>query len=112
VPGPENILYPEFALPLKRRWVVRVEPHIHHIAGGACKGKEVASMRRLMKVLVLSALLVVIMATTNVSVASACPWWANKCTDTAAYGREECQKKDKTGGSTTDKSCGWKTGQA
>ena len=71
-------------------------------------------MKRIIKVLVMSALLVVVMATTNVSVASACPWWANECTDTKAFGREECKENDVTGGTNgrganDDKkgNCGW-----
>ncbi len=68
-------------------------------------------MKRIIKVLVMSALLVVVMTATNASVAFACPWWANKCTDTKAFGREECKETDVTGGSTTDDSCGWKEGQ-
>ena len=106
MPGPESILYPEFAIPPKKK-ISRVSraPHASH--SGACKvGKEVEQdMKRIIKVLVLSALMVMFMATSNVSVASACPWWADKCD--GDYGKRECHDKDRTGGSTKDNNCGW-----
>ena len=62
-------------------------------------------MKRILKILVTSALMVAFMATSNVSVASACPWWADKCD--GSYGKRECHDKDRTGGSTKDNNCGW-----
>jgi hypothetical protein len=69
-------------------------------------------MKRIAKVFVVSMLMMVLMSTSVVSVASAAPWWAN--TDDGAYGKVECKDNDITGG-TNDKgandnkkgNCGW-----
>ena len=57
MPGPESILYPEFAIPPKKK-ISRVgrAPHTSH--SGACKGKEVASMRRIILLAVLAAVVI------------------------------------------------------